>query len=166
MQQFNYVIDEIPPSNNKYIGRNARWAYQSEKKRWAQLIQYGCMPKPKKPLEKAVVELTYFFKDKRRRDPDNYSGKFILDGLRQAGVIADDSFSNIELRLKADFTKEKAATCIKITEYSEKDCEACRYDGINCCDCSKCENSGKSDRLCNDCANGAKCSFKAREENG
>lgn len=38
---------------------------------------------------------------RRRRDPDNYSGKFLLDGLTKAGIIVDDSFNHITLRLEA-----------------------------------------------------------------
>ena len=81
-----YIIDEIPPSNNRFIGRENRWEYGSEKKRWEQLINLRCRPKPEKPLEKATVRLTYYFKTRARRDPDNYSGKFILDGLVKAGI--------------------------------------------------------------------------------
>ena len=34
MQELKYIIPEIPPSNNKYIGRNMRWAYQDAKGEW------------------------------------------------------------------------------------------------------------------------------------
>ena len=95
-----YVIPEIPPSNNKYIGRNQRWEYQQEKKRWAQLIQFLCNPKPRKPIEKAIVTLRYYFKTRTRHDPDNYAGKMLLDGLVSAGIIRDDSFDCITLRLE------------------------------------------------------------------
>lgn len=119
MQEYNYVIDEIPPSNNKYIGRNARWEYKAEKHRWEELIYYTCRPRPKEPLKKSIVKIVYFFSDARRRDPDNYSGKFILDGLRKAGIILDDSFNNITLILGADIDRKKPRTEIKITEYSD-----------------------------------------------
>lgn len=98
---YRYDIPDIPPSNNKYIGRNVPWEYQKVKKQWAALINLKCRPKPPKPLEKAVVRLIYHFPDNRRRDPDNYSGKMILDGLVQAGIIADDSFFCIDLQLSA-----------------------------------------------------------------
>lgn len=98
---YYYTIPEIPPSNNKFIGRENRWEYQEVKKQWANLVAVYCRPKPPKPLYRAKVTLLYHFKDKRWRDPDNYSGKFILDGLTQAGIIADDSFAVIDLRLKA-----------------------------------------------------------------
>ena len=102
---YAYKIPEIPPSNNKFIGRNARWEYQQEKKRWAQMIQFLCRPKPPKPLQKAMVQLTYHFPNNIRRDPDNYSGKMLLDGLVGAGIISDDSFFCIELQLKAVYDK-------------------------------------------------------------
>lgn len=98
---YRYVIPDIPPSNNEFIGRNNRWKYQDIKKRWAQLVAVYCRPKPPEPLPHAAVTLQYHFNDKRRRDPDNYSGKMILDGLTAAGIIADDSFKCIDLRLRA-----------------------------------------------------------------
>lgn len=95
-----YIIPEVPPSNNRFIGRTNKWEYQTQKKQWAQLIAYCCIPKPIKPFEKSTVILTYHFADNRRRDPDNYSGKMILDGLVSAGIIKDDSFNCIDLQLK------------------------------------------------------------------
>lgn len=98
---YRYTIPEIPPSNNKFIGRENRWEYQGIKKQWAGYIAALCCPKPPEPLSHASVTLLYHFRDKRRRDPDNYSGKMILDGLTAAGIIADDSFGCINLFLKA-----------------------------------------------------------------
>ncbi|MCM1167735.1 MAG: hypothetical protein NC299_17245 [Lachnospiraceae bacterium] len=102
---YRYTLPEIPPSNNKFIGRENRWEYRDIKRQWAQLIAVGCRPKPPEPLPRATVTLLYHFKDKRRRDPDNYSGKMILDGLTAAGIIWDDSFSCIDLQLKAVYDK-------------------------------------------------------------
>lgn len=120
MQSVKYIIEAIPPSNNKYIGRNMRWEYQNVKKQWAKLIFYACRPKPPKPFEKAVVTLTYYFKDKRRRDPDNFSGKMLLDGLVNAGILADDSFSNIDLVLQGKHDKNNPRTEIYITVKTDK----------------------------------------------
>ncbi len=111
---YKYTIKAIPPSNNKYIGRNMRWEYQEVKKQWAKIIYFVCRDKPPKPLKKAVVKITYYFKDNIRRDCDNYSGKMILDGLVNAGIIEDDSFKHIELVLKAFFKCEEAKTEITI----------------------------------------------------
>ena len=104
-QKYKYIIPEIPPSNNKFIGRNARWQYQAEKKRWAEMIAWLCRPKPSTPIPKAQVTLDYYFGDRIRRDPDNYSGKMVLDGLVKAGVILDDSFDCIRLQLNGHYDK-------------------------------------------------------------
>lgn len=96
------TVDEIPPSNNRFIGRENRWEDQEEKKRWETLVKVACIGKPKRQTERAVVQIRYFFPDRRRRDPDNYSGKMILDGLVRCGVLKDDSFSCIRLELSAE----------------------------------------------------------------
>ncbi|MCH5323987.1 MAG: RusA family crossover junction endodeoxyribonuclease [Eubacterium sp.] len=116
---YRYTIDRIPPSNNKYIGRNARWEYGKVKSEWAQLIKCCCRPVPKAPLKKAVVELTYYFPDRKRRDPDNYSGKMILDGLVRAGILVDDSFDCIILSIRAGYDKKNPRTEITITEVDD-----------------------------------------------
>lgn len=116
MRDYKYTIPAIPPSNKKYIGRDKRWEYREVKKQWEMLVRAACKPLPEKPVEKAEVSLHYFFGDKRRRDPDNYSGKMILDGLVKAGVIVDDSFGNIELVLAAGMDKEKPRVEITVKE--------------------------------------------------
>ena len=105
MNKYEYRLPDIPPSNNKFIGRENRFQYQKIKKEWARLIALVCTPKPPKPIERAVVRIVYHFPDKRRRDPDNYSGKMILDGLVRAGIILDDSFLCIDLQLQAVYDK-------------------------------------------------------------
>lgn len=104
-RRYNYIIPEIPPSNNKFIGRNARWQYQAKKKRWADMIAFLCRPKPPTPIPKAQVTLDYYFGNRIRHDPDNYSGKMVLDGLVKAGIILDDSFDCIRLQLNGYYDK-------------------------------------------------------------
>ncbi len=111
---FKYSIAAIPPSNNKFIGKNQRWQFQDEKKKWARIIQLFCVPRPREPLKKSRVTIIYYFKDKRRRDPDNYSGKFILDGLVRSRIIEDDCFSCIDLKLVGDVDKENPRTEILV----------------------------------------------------
>lgn len=111
-----YVIPSIPPSNNQYIGRMNRWEYQQVKKEWADLIALYCRPRPKQAVGRAVVTLTYYFRDRRRRDPDNYSGKMVLDGLTKAGIIIDDSFDCIDLRLSGRYDKDNPRLEIMIEE--------------------------------------------------
>lgn len=111
-----YTVPEIPPSNNRFIGRTNNWEYQRIKKEWADLIAIYCRPRPKQAMKQAVITLTYYFPDKRRRDPDNYSGKMVLDGLTKAGIIADDSFDCIDLRLAGRYDKGNPRLEIMIEE--------------------------------------------------
>ncbi len=111
------VINEIPPSNNEYMGNSHSFnKYRREKQRWHWLIKSALSKaeKPKKPIEKAVVHITYYFKDKRRRDPDNYSGKMLLDPLVREGILTDDSFKVVTLVLSASYDKNNSRTEIEI----------------------------------------------------
>ena len=56
---------------------------------------------PRQPPDRATVRIEYTFPDHIRRDPDNYGGKFLLDGLTKAKAIADDSFAHISLTVAA-----------------------------------------------------------------
>ena len=95
---------------------NSYHAYSDEKKRWHRLIRSAIVEMPEKPFDKAEVEIIYYFKDKRRHDPDNYSGKFIMDGLVQEGILADDSFAVIEnLKLVGKYDKSNPRTVIVVT---------------------------------------------------
>ena len=62
-----------------------------------------------------VVTVTYFFKDKRRRDFDNFVPKFVLDGL-VGTVLADDDQSHVaELRIRFDQDSKKPRTEVTLT---------------------------------------------------
>lgn len=115
-----YIIKDIPPSNNKYMGRGSRgqnFTYQDEKRQWEWLVKASVgQNKPKSPIAKAKVTLTYYFKTRHRRDPDNYAGKFLLDGLVNCGVIKDDSFKCIDLELIGKYDKENPRTEITVKE--------------------------------------------------
>lgn len=109
------VIRDIPPSNNRFIGRNARFTYQKEKKKWLEMITSAIELIPRKPYSRSEVHLHYIFPTKHRRDPDNYSGKFILDALVQNRIIEDDSFFNINLHLSAEVRPKTKLTIIEVT---------------------------------------------------
>lgn len=96
------ILPGIPPSNNKYMGKTQNHGvYQADKQYWQDMVGWSVKATGWRgePLKKAKVELIYHFANSTRRDPDNYSGKFILDGLKKFGVIVDDSFNNIQLLL-------------------------------------------------------------------
>ena len=67
-------------------------------------------------LENADVQIIYYFDNIHRRDKDNYTPKFILDGLTKAGIIADDNTDNIFLNWKIKYDKEDPRTEILIEE--------------------------------------------------
>lgn len=113
---YRFVINEIPPSMNKYKGRSNIWEYRQDKLRWEWLIAAKCKGVVKSPIPKCVLELRYYFPTKIRHDPNNYDGQFITDGLVKAKVIQDDSFDCIKLVLTGGYDKENPRTEIYITE--------------------------------------------------
>ena len=138
-----FVIPEIPPSQNRYAGRQNVWEYRNEKQRWKQMVSLLCRPKPKQPIRRATVKLTYFFPDNRRRDPDNYAGKMILDGLTAAGVITDDSFRCIELILKGECDRSNPRTEVEVFNMNIQ-CVNCEY-GNRCTNCMYNDEQKKRD---------------------
>ena len=118
------IVNDIPPSNNKYMGNSHNFNdYRRMKEKWHWLIKAALqkVEKPKKPLMRADVYITYYFKDNRRRDADNYSGKMILDPLVKEGVLIDDSFDNVELHPhKGGVDKLNPRTEIEIIEITEE----------------------------------------------
>lgn len=109
------TIKAVPPSLNKFSGRNNVWEYRKMKKDWTMLVKATAMSKVKSPAEFALVRIDYFFKTRVRHDSDNYCGKFILDGLTAAGVIIDDDFEHIALLLHGHYNKENPRTEITVT---------------------------------------------------
>lgn len=75
----------------------------------------GVLPTEAVRADKKMCYQNYIlFCTRQRHDPDNYNGKFILDGLREAGIIEDDSFSNVELQLCGSYDKENPRTEIEV----------------------------------------------------
>ena len=111
------TVHAIPPSNNNFLGNSKNFnIYHREKQRWHWLIKAAITEKPKKSIEKSIVRITYFFPDKRRRDPDNYSGKMILDPLVKEGILVDDSFDRVRLELAAEVDRQDPRTEIEVRE--------------------------------------------------
>ena len=113
MRSIKLTLRGVPPSLNRFAGRENTWQYRSEKERWTNAVQWaikaqGC--KPPEPFDRAAVTIDYFFPDNHRRDPDNYSGKLLLDGLTRGGVIVDDSFRHITLTVTGSVDKKSPRT--------------------------------------------------------
>ena len=111
------TIPGVPPSLNRVAGRNNVWEYRTTKKKWTEMVVWLTKPqKPPKPFEHARITITYFFPTEARHDADNYSGKFLLDGLTQGGVIVDDDLKHIETRIRGEVDKHNPRTEIEIEE--------------------------------------------------
>lgn len=117
MDRLKIAVHAIPPSLNEYLGNSHNFNdYRKTKEQWAWLVVQA-VPLAFRGVkwQRSSVSITYFFPDDRRRDPDNYSGKFLCDGLRLAGVIADDSFKNIKLELAGELDRANPRTEIEVT---------------------------------------------------
>ena len=109
------IINCIPPTINKYIGRTNFWEYHADKTRIHNLVKMctvGYNPK----FKKCKMIVTYYFKDKRRHDPSNYD-KMLLDALVEANIIEDDNYNVIkEFTTIGKYDKENPRTEIEIEE--------------------------------------------------
>lgn len=75
-------------------GRTSGWQAQAQAKREARLYaKLTARNLTTPPIERCTVSLIFRFPDKRRRDIWNYAAacKQYLDGLVDAGIMADDS---------------------------------------------------------------------------
>lgn len=96
--------------------------YREQKQRWHWLIKAALqkVKKPPFPYKKVAVKITYYFKDERRRDLDNFPGKFLFDPLVAEGIIVDDSFRYVKkIELEAFVDKENPRTEIEIIKLEE-----------------------------------------------
>lgn len=111
------LIATIPPTINKYIGRSVIWAYQKDKREYEEEnIYLNHRHRPKMPISRCDIDLKFYFKDKRRRDLNNYE-KFIFDFLTTGGFIQDDNYEVIRLQTMSGYVdKENPRVEIEITE--------------------------------------------------
>lgn len=86
------VLHKIPPTINKYIGRSNIWQYQKDKKEYTVFVLEAIDKEHN--IEKCEITIKYYFKDKRRRDLENYL-KILMDALVEAKVIIDDNYEVI-----------------------------------------------------------------------
>jgi Holliday junction resolvase RusA-like endonuclease len=76
--------------------------------------------RPATPFRKAAVTVTYYFGDRKRRDPDNYTPKLLMDPLTKEGIIADDDFDHVILTVKkGGVDKHNPRVVITIEEVAE-----------------------------------------------
>ena len=115
-------IPDIHPSLNEWT--RFHWAVKKRiKDTWYaqiyvlvyQLKSKQCLCLPFKSRPK--VTITYRFPDNRDRDADNYAPKFIIDGLRYARVISNDSVKDIQLEpVKIELGTGTRETIIRVED--------------------------------------------------
>ena len=93
-------IPRIPPSPNTLLGTHWRYRHKNsalwQKEVWYALITAGYSPQ-RTPYPKARVTINR--RSRQQLDPDNLVGcvKPVIDALRYAHVLLDDSPNHIEL---------------------------------------------------------------------
>lgn len=73
-----------------------------------------------KPLARATVTVTFWVPDRRPRDKGNLIGAFkpYLDGLKDAGLIADDAWQVIDEVYEVEYHKGDARIVIEVSDES------------------------------------------------
>jgi Holliday junction resolvase RusA-like endonuclease len=97
-----YTLEFEIPGLPKLINAQSRghWAVGwREAKKWKFAVRMFARPnRPEIPLKRARITLTRFSCSKSGPDVDNLAGswKHVQDGLKDAGIIEDDSPAHIE----------------------------------------------------------------------
>lgn len=102
-----FEIPQLPKTPNS-IGKASIWHSHNERKKWRMLVAFALIKKvPSKPMEKANITCTRF--SSREPDLDNLfsSFKFVIDAIKNCGVIKDDKSSCISLKCNWQKSKPK-----------------------------------------------------------
>lgn len=102
------VIERKPPPTLNQI-KNMHWGTRRRlKELWQQEVAVAAIKAGRPKFERTKVQIVLFYDIKRKRDQDNLmgsAGKFLLDGLRYAGVIPEDDLETVvlpEIMVKID----------------------------------------------------------------
>jgi Holliday junction resolvase RusA-like endonuclease len=99
-QKMQFFIEgELPDLNTELNAAKAHWIYYRDQKAGWTLFTKNAVKKQSNGLSfELPVEITmiWVLKDKRK-DPDNiaFAKKYILDGMKEAGIIKNDSLKYI-----------------------------------------------------------------------
>ena len=112
------ITKPIPPSLNDWMIM-PRFKMNSQKQIWKEfgiwLIKENNLENMK--INKCEITIEYFFKDKRKRDSDNYTPKNLFDSFVISGLLIDDDFGHVEsLTLKGNYSKEDPRMEITFSE--------------------------------------------------
>jgi Holliday junction resolvase RusA-like endonuclease len=112
------VIHGMPMNLTKY--RNCHhYSLNNHKKEWSEIVKTAVMVQGIQPMNRIIMTYEFFFKDRRRHDPDNYAccAKFINDALVECGILKDDTFEYIvELRMRQGGIQKDAGIFIHMEE--------------------------------------------------
>lgn len=100
MEKLTLIVNNIPPSLN-VIERMHHIKRNKMKSEWEWIVGWEAKIQkiiPSSPYKKCKVRLIYHFRDDRGRDPDNYNGKWTIDGMKKIGILANDTFDNVDLK--------------------------------------------------------------------
>ena len=87
------------------------------KQKWKDFVEYWIKKEglTNRQLDDFSVVMTVFFDNKIRKDADNYSPKFIMDGWTESGFIVDDDWKHLKsLTIIPDYDKENPRTEFEI----------------------------------------------------
>lgn len=94
--ELEFELDGLPKMSNIASGKSHwRYAYQ-EAQGWKRLVCTECLlhPKPPVALKRYTLYLTRFSSSEPDFDGLVRGFKSVVDGLKQAGIIADDKITN------------------------------------------------------------------------
>lgn len=86
----------IPPSLNQWTNMHFQ-KRNTEKQNWKDFIVWLVKTEgyKNKMIERCRMTMLFFFPTKHRHDADNYTPKWILDGLTESGMLVDDDFEHL-----------------------------------------------------------------------
>ena len=104
------------PSINKWMIMK-RMPMNNLKSKWKEFVVWFVEENglTNKKIEKCTMTFVSFFKTKVKKDCDNQTPKFLLDGFVEAGLIVDDDFFHLEsITIRCGYDKLNPRTEIYI----------------------------------------------------
>jgi len=95
--QYLWIPGCLPGMNEIISMARTHWAKSAKQKTdYTDLVASYCVLNRLKPMKRVWLGI-YYHEKNQKRDPDNISAgkKFLLDGLVQAGVLANDGHKQI-----------------------------------------------------------------------
>lgn len=111
-------IPQIPPSLNEW--KDWHYMMQAKYKEDLTLAISGLKMAFRLPrYERARIQVDYYFATVRERDTDNYNGKFLIDAIKNSGLIADDNSGVLDLP-KPNLKVDKARPRVEVFIWEKK----------------------------------------------